>query len=93
MVPEIEVLFFLAPHVLERLTGQKLSPEIVTVARTNPKQALKQLFNDKAASSIAQLAGEMTEDELDAIRETAPAKELIGFLTEAIGNKTLQQTA
>jgi hypothetical protein len=69
------------------------SPEIATVARNNPKQVLMQLFNDKAASHIEQLASEITGDELDAIRETTPAKELIGFLTEAIGNKTLQQAA
>jgi hypothetical protein len=67
-------------HHCERSYGFEHHPdasavsEIVTVARTNPQQALKQRFYDKAASHTVQLAGEMTDNELGASRETSSAK-------------------
>jgi hypothetical protein len=93
MIPEIEVLFFMVPSVLERLTGRTLSPEFLTLARASPHLAFLQLLPDKAPSPLEYLTGVLTPDDVEALRETPPAKELIGFLTEAVENKAQPQPA
>jgi uncharacterized protein DUF3226 len=92
-VPEIESWFFVVPEVLERLSGKKLSPEQQELGEMRPKEVLAQIFKNQEPWSVARLASELTELEVQTLRETQPRKELIAFLTEQANKKIEQQPA
>jgi hypothetical protein len=92
-VPEIESWFFMVPEVLERLSGKKLSPEQRELGELRPKEVLTQLFKDRGPLSVAKLASELTDAEVQTLRETLPRKELIEFLGEQVGKKNEPQPA
>ena len=86
-VPEIESWFFAVPGVLERLSGKTLSPEQIELGMLRPREVLRQLFQDRV--SFYRLVGELTESEVQTLRETEPRKELIEFLTEQVQCRAL----
>ncbi len=92
-VPEIESWFFVVPEVLERLSGQKLSPEQRELGELRPKEVLRQLFKDHGPLFVHKLASELTEPEVKTLQETQPRKELIEFLTEQVHKKPEPQPA
>jgi hypothetical protein len=92
-VPEIESWFFEVPDVIERLSGRKLSPDQRELGQLRPREVLTQLFRDQGALPLTQLTGELTEPEVQTLRDTQPRKELIEFLTEQVGRKTEPQPA
>ena len=81
-VPEIESWFFDVPEVVERLSGKQLSLEQRQLGEIRPKEALSQIF--KAQVSVAHLADELTEKEVQALRESYPRKDLIEFLEDHV---------
>ncbi len=83
MVPEFEVLLFKVPEALERVSGQKLSVEDVIVARYQPHKVIQQLGKDDAGF-VERVVNELTEEELNVIRESSPINELIDFLTAKV---------
>ncbi|HQU41584.1 MAG: hypothetical protein B7Z73_00320, partial [Planctomycetia bacterium 21-64-5] len=87
-VPEIESWFFVVPDVLERMSGKKLSIEQRELGGLRPKKVIQQLFENQRAVSVAELAGNLTEPEVQTLRETEPRKALIDFLTEAVKKET-----
>lgn len=86
-VPEIESWFFIVPDVLERMSGKKLSIEQRELGDLRPKKVIQRLFGRRSVS-VAELASNLTESELQTLRETGPRKELIEFLTEAVNKET-----
>ncbi len=92
LVPEMEGLLFRAPEALERITGQPLSADTLALARYNPLQAIMQLGPGKSAI-LEQVVKGLTDEDVDAIRDAAPIKELIEFLTETVAPKHQPQTA
>lgn len=88
-VPEIESWFFAVPGVLERLSGKTLSPEQLELGTLRPKEVLRQLFKDRVPPHFYRLVGELTESEIQTLRETEPRKELIEFLTEQVQGRAL----
>jgi hypothetical protein len=92
-VPEIESWFFAVPEFLERLSGQKLSPEQRELGELRPKEVLRQLFKDQGPLFVYELASKLTEPEVKKLQETPPRKELIEFLTEQVNKKTEPQPA
>jgi hypothetical protein len=92
MVPEIEALLFRAPAAVERITGQQLSADNMTLAKYKPHQVILQLGQNKT-EIIEQIINGLTAEELHAIRETSPIKELIVFLSEKVATKQQPQTA
>jgi hypothetical protein len=90
-VPEIESWFFVVPEVLERLSGQKLSPEQRELGELRPKEVLRQLFNNLGPLFADKLASALTEPEVKTLQETQPRKELIEFLAEQVRKKTEPQ--
>lgn len=89
--PEIEAWFFDVPEALERLSGKKLSPEQRELAEVRPKEILAKLFNGQGPLSVEQLTGQLTEAEIQTLRETSPRKDLIDFLTEQVNKQTEPQ--
>ena len=92
-VPEIESSLFLVPQVLERLSGQKLSPEQRELGEVRPKEILRQLFKNTGAVTVDELANELTRQEIETLQEFQPWKDLIGFLTDQVHKKTEPQLA
>ncbi|MGK7943174.1 MAG: hypothetical protein AB4058_01745, partial [Microcystaceae cyanobacterium] len=45
-IPEIESIFFSDSDLLPKILGQKIPPEILTLAEFQPKKALQKLFPD-----------------------------------------------
>lgn len=83
-VPEIESWLFVVPDVLERMSGKKLSNDQRELGDLRPKKVIQQLFENQRSVSVAELASNLTDPELQALRETEPRKELIDFLSEAV---------
>lgn len=92
-VPEIESWLFVVPEALERVSGKKLSPDQRDLGELRPKEVLAQIFKDQGPFSVAKLADELTETELQTLRETSPRRELIEFLMEQVNKKTEPQWA
>ncbi len=92
-VPEIESWFFAVPEVLERLSGNKLSPEQRELGLLRPKEVLRQLFQVQGPLPFDRLASGLTESEVKTLQETQPRKELIEFLTEQVNRTSAPQLA
>jgi hypothetical protein len=92
MVPEIEALLFRVPAAVERIAGQQLSADNMTLSRYKPHQVILQLSQNKSVI-IEQIINGLTAEELNVIRETSPIKELIAFLSEKVVTKQQPQTA
>ncbi len=88
-VPEIESWFFAVPGALERLSGTTLTPEQIELGMLRPREVLRQLFQDRMPPHFHRLVGELTESEVQTLRETEPRKELIEFLTEQVQSRGL----
>ncbi|OWK43729.1 hypothetical protein FRUB_03328 [Fimbriiglobus ruber] len=91
-VPEIEWLFFARPAFLERVTGQRLDPERSVLARFKPKRVLSEILEDESPAAYERLIDDLNADDLKVLRETAPIKELIEFVTEHSPESRLQIT-
>jgi hypothetical protein len=84
LVPEIEIVFFQAPRVIERVFGPALPDELVILARDNPKAALSQLFARKMPGphNLRAVLDRLDDEDIESLRSTPPIRELITFLTE-----------
>jgi hypothetical protein len=83
VVPEIEIVFFEAVGLLEKLFGPGLPSDVFLLARFSPKEALEQLFSRHSGPhDLASLLERLDEQDLAALRLTRPVSELIAFLSE-----------
>ncbi len=84
-VPELESIFFQVPSLLRRYFSQRLSPDridrFIELGEVSSKRALK-LLGLGVEDSLA-LLDALTPDELEALRETPPFRELSDFLRDA----------
>ncbi|MBD2453356.1 hypothetical protein H6G80_04620 [Nostoc sp. FACHB-87] len=87
-VPSIEIIFFQDRSLLSRLLGYEPSPEMLSLATSQPNKVLKQLLSqsqrDYSQSSITQ---QLTNDDLKILRQNSVIQEVIHFL------QSVQQTA
>jgi hypothetical protein len=85
-IPEIEHIFFTDNHLLPKILGDKIPPDLLTLAKFQPKKALKQLFPETNSldSIIEQLIKQLTDEDLNIIRHTPFIQEIIYFL-QSIG--------
>jgi hypothetical protein len=81
-VPELEFAFFEAPGPLGRLYPDYTSnPLLIELARSNTSQALKTLDPAHDLPAIRRrLLDEIRDDDLPALQQTQPIRELIDFL-------------
>ena len=78
MVPEIEVLFFRKPSVLESLVGRTITEEEIIQGRFNPKQTLTRLFSNQGIIRIYKTV--LANPAVEQLREQPEIKELQQFL-------------
>jgi hypothetical protein len=81
-VPELEIALFEAPGPLGRLYPDFTSnPLLIELARSNTSQALKTLDpTDDLPAIRKRLLDEIRDDDLPALQQTQPIRELIDFL-------------
>jgi hypothetical protein len=82
-VPEIEAWFFAAPETLERIVGQKVSREWLTLGKRDPQGVLQQLAeNNQKKWDIHQAISALDADDIERIRAIPEVAELSTFLHE-----------
>jgi hypothetical protein len=80
-VPEIEIIFFEAPGLLQRLYPNSLPPTILEMASLSTRRAIKMLDPSASLQSFRQrVLMEMTDEDIASLRETSVLRELSGFL-------------
>ena len=85
-VPEIETIFFHDISLLSRLTGQTLSPEILTTAIYQPSQVLSQLMpEERSKKNYAALLEQLSESDRDSLSHAPPIQDVIEFLQAVKG--------
>jgi hypothetical protein len=84
-VPELEIIFFEAPALLQRLYPGRLSPTVLEMASLSTRRALKMLDPSADLQSFRQrvLAG-LTEEDVAALQETSVLRELTDFLRKVL---------
>ncbi|MEM9218868.1 MAG: hypothetical protein AAGD25_31590 [Cyanobacteria bacterium P01_F01_bin.150] len=80
-VPEIETIFFHDLSILTRLTGQTLSPELLTTATYEPSLVLSQLMpEEQSTQNYADLLEQLSESDRDRLNHAPPIQDVIEFL-------------
>lgn len=81
-LPTIEIIFFEAAPVLERVLGVPIPGELLAEARGAPKDALaKLLASHPQVKDIPGLLARLTEEDREALRATTGIAALIDFLS------------
>lgn len=79
-VPEVEVIFFSAPDLIEKLLGQA-PPELMALGRRDPKGILAQLSSSgKNTWDMKKAFALMTKKDLEHLRQAQSIRELADFL-------------
>lgn len=80
-VPVIEAWFFAVPEAIERVLGEKVSPELVFLGKRDPQGVLQQLAaNSKKSWDTNQAMGLLDARDIDRIRALPEVMELTAFL-------------
>jgi len=80
-LPTIEIIFFEAAPVLERVLGLPVPGELLAEARGNPKDVLTKLLRTHPqVKDLPALLARLTEEDREALRATAAIASLIDFL-------------
>jgi hypothetical protein len=84
-VPEMGVVFFQSPGLLERILGVEIPDTLSILAEARPKEALGRLFADhKTLRSMPQMLGALTLLDLEELRKTKLIAGLNEFLRHAL---------
>lgn len=76
-VPQFEALFFHAPHLLPKLLGYSLAPEVVARARYEPAAVLEELLPPNSGIPVVvQLVNAMTPQDMETLKSTPFIREL-----------------
>jgi hypothetical protein len=85
VIPEIEVWFFTVPEAIERVLGEKVSADLVTLGQRDPKGVLAFLSGrSKAAWDSRQAIAALDDKEIDRIRARPDVVELTRFLQDVL---------
>jgi hypothetical protein len=85
VVPEIEEIFFVDPHLLESVLQIKISETFAIRAEARPKEALSSLFADHpSVKSMRQLLNSLTQIDIERLRQARPVAEVVEFLRHAL---------
>jgi hypothetical protein len=83
-VPTFEAIFFQDVSLLSRLLGYTPSPDMLSLAVYQPKQALNKLVSQsKNFLSQSQLVEQLTNEDLEFLRKAPVIQEVIQFLQSA----------
>lgn len=97
VTPSVDGLLFRVPAVLERITGQKLSADILSLSRYAPHRAILQMAQNKDVQSknvlMELIVNGLTTEEANVLREESPLRELIRFLLDHLVLKQQSQSA
>ena len=84
-VPEIETIFFHDLSILTHLTGQTLSPELLTTATYEPSLVLGQLMPEgQSTQNYADLLDQLSASDRDSLSHAPPIQAVIEFLQSVI---------
>jgi len=84
-VPELEILFFKRPQLLKKVYGKSVTTLITELGQVSPRRALQKLDPDLSYEHLRfKILRAMDEADIKALRATAPIKELLSFLREAV---------
>jgi hypothetical protein len=87
-VPSIEIIFFQDSSLLSRLLKYEPSPEMLSLATSQPKKALQQLLSQSQRNhSQSLLFQQLTNEDIEILRKTPVIQEIIHFL------QSVQETA
>ena len=85
-IPVIEVIFFNAPDILERLFPNVDLNSYVMFYKKQPKEVLDFLFEHGGGpKNLAELLDNLTENDAERLRAIGPIRELIMFIQEVAG--------
>jgi hypothetical protein len=80
-IPTIEIVFFQDISLLSHLLGYMPSQDMIDLAIYQPRKALAQLITQsQKCQSQSQLIGQLTPQDLEALRKNSVFQELIQFL-------------
>lgn len=83
-VPEIEIVLFDAPEVLEQFFGTKFNELELELARAQPKRELNKLCANRQIEGLSQLLEELPPKSIRALQKTPLARQLKEFIEQAI---------
>ena len=83
LVPHLEVIFFQAPGLIDKVFGNRIPDQVRLLGRMDPKAALAELQSAPGAPrDVNRLLDRLDEADVLALRSTGPIKELVEFLTQ-----------
>lgn len=89
-VPSIESVFFQDHFLLSRILGYEPASEILGLATFQPRQALQQLLTKShKANSESQIINQLTNEDLEVLRQTPVIQEIIHFLQSVQATATV----
>ncbi|RFP56494.1 MAG: hypothetical protein BJG00_013840 [Limnothrix sp. CACIAM 69d] len=93
-IPALEIVLFKDIALLTRLLGYMPNPDLLSQAIDQPKQVLDQLISQSQnLKDQAQLLDNLTEQDVEILRETTVIQELIRFLKSVqVADEVLQQS-
>jgi hypothetical protein len=81
LVPTVEAIFCQAPGVLAKACRQEIPSDLLMLARGLPREALAQLLAGAGGPrDMQQLLDSLDDQDVKALRNTEPIRELITFL-------------
>lgn len=83
-VPELEIIFYDAPGVVEATFGVTLNELQRELANVQPKRELEKLMLPRQITSVTQLLDLLSQEQMALLRETPLVREIREFVQSAI---------
>jgi hypothetical protein len=84
-IPAIEAWFFAAPETIERTIGQKVSAELLSLGKRDPRGVLRQLAeNNNKSWNTDEAISALDDHDIERIRTIPEVAELSTFLQEVL---------
>lgn len=92
-IPVLEALFFQRPELVRRVFGDAADDHLIELAQLSPRHALRKLRPNQDFHKLGlQLLKTMDADDIRAIRDMSPIRELIAFI-EQVATSPLRMAA
>jgi hypothetical protein len=83
-VPELEIIFYDAPGLVEELFGVTLNELQRELARVQPKRELEKLMPQRQITSRAQLLDVLSQEQILLLRDTPLVRDIRDFVQHAV---------
>lgn len=90
----MEIIFFHDPALTQKHFGVHEAEKVRLMSRADPQGALQILMEaGTGPTTLRALLAALTDKDLESLRSAEPIRELLAFLTQAVGNPSQSSVA